>query len=156
MFDIGFSELAVIGVVALVVLGPERLPKAARTAGHLLGRARRYIDQVKADVSRELELDELRRMRTEVHDAVQQVESSIHREINEAEQQIHGVIDIVRQDSDVDSAVEASFLDHDLEVLPSVLPHPAPPAVFKAAKLRALRRLPHPIPPILTKEPHHE
>lgn len=156
MFDIGFSELAVIGVVALVVLGPERLPKAARTAGHLLGRARRYIDQVKADVSRELELDELRRMRTEVHDAVQQVESSIHREINAAEQHIHGVIDVVRQDSDVDSATEASLQDHDLDVLPSVLPHPAPPAVFKAAQSRALRRLPHPIPPILTKEPHHE
>ncbi len=61
MFDIGFSELIVIGVVALIVIGPERLPKVARTAGHLFGRFQRYASSVKADISREMELDELRR-----------------------------------------------------------------------------------------------
>jgi sec-independent protein translocase protein TatB len=61
MFDIGFSELVVIGVVALVVVGPERLPKVARTAGHMLGRFQRYASSVKADISREMELDELRK-----------------------------------------------------------------------------------------------
>jgi twin arginine-targeting protein translocase TatB len=61
MFDIGFSELVVIGVVALVVIGPERLPKVARTAGHMLGRFQRYAASVKADISREMELDELRK-----------------------------------------------------------------------------------------------
>ena len=59
MFDIGFSELMVIAVVALVVLGPERLPKVARTAGHLFGRLQRYVNDVKADINREIELEEL-------------------------------------------------------------------------------------------------
>ena len=60
MFDIGFSELMVIAVVALIVIGPERLPKVARTLGHLFGRMQRYVNDVKADISREMELDELR------------------------------------------------------------------------------------------------
>lgn len=59
MFDIGFSELVVIGVVALVVVGPERLPKVARTAGHLFGRFQRYVGGVKADLRREFEFEEL-------------------------------------------------------------------------------------------------
>ena len=58
MFDIGFSELLVIAVVALIVIGPERLPKVARTVGHLIGRMQRYVNDVKADISREMELDE--------------------------------------------------------------------------------------------------
>ncbi len=61
MFDIGFSELILIGVVALIVIGPERLPKVARTAGHLFGRFQRYVNSVKSDISREMELDELRK-----------------------------------------------------------------------------------------------
>ena len=61
MFDIGFSELVVIAVVALIVLGPERLPKAARTMGHLFGRLQRYVNDVKADINREIELEELRK-----------------------------------------------------------------------------------------------
>ena len=61
MFDIGFSELILIGVVALIVIGPERLPKVARTAGHLFGRLQRYVNSVKADISREMQLDELRK-----------------------------------------------------------------------------------------------
>ncbi len=62
MFDIGFTELMVIGVVALIVIGPERLPKVARTAGHLYGRMQRYVSSVKSDISREVELDELRKV----------------------------------------------------------------------------------------------
>ena len=62
MFDIGFSEIVVIAVVALIVIGPERLPKAARTLGHLFGRLQRYVNDVKADISREMELDELRKL----------------------------------------------------------------------------------------------
>jgi Sec-independent protein translocase TatB len=71
MFDIGFSELAVIGVVALIVIGPERLPKVARTVGHLLGRAQRYAATVKSDISRELELEELKK-------TGQQFQQSLH------------------------------------------------------------------------------
>lgn len=59
MFDVGFSELVVIGVVALVVVGPERLPKVARTAGHLFGRFQRYVGGVKSDLRREFEFEEL-------------------------------------------------------------------------------------------------
>ena len=62
MFDIGFSEIVVIAVVALIVIGPERLPKAARTLGHLFGRLQRYVTDVKADINREIELDELRKL----------------------------------------------------------------------------------------------
>ena len=59
MFDFGFSELMVIGVVMLIVVGPERLPKVARTAGHLLGRVQRYVTDVKSDIQREMQLEEL-------------------------------------------------------------------------------------------------
>ena len=77
MFDIGFTELVVIAVVALIVLGPERLPKAARTMGHLFGRLQRYVNDVKADINREMELDELRKMKENVESAARDVESTI-------------------------------------------------------------------------------
>ena len=73
MFDIGFSELLVIGVVALIVIGPEKLPRMARTVGHLAGRLQRYVTDVKADINREIELDELRKMR----DSMQQAASEL-------------------------------------------------------------------------------
>ena len=63
VFDIAFSEIAVIAVVALVVIGPERLPKVARTLGHMFGRLQRYVNDVKADINREIELDELRKLK---------------------------------------------------------------------------------------------
>ncbi|BAN24249.1 Sec-independent protein translocase protein TatB [Caballeronia insecticola] len=78
MLDLGLTKMAVIGVVALVVLGPERLPGVARTAGALFGRAQRYINDVKSEVAREMELDELKKMRTEFETAASNVESSIH------------------------------------------------------------------------------
>ena len=65
MFDVSFSELIVIGIVALVVIGPERLPKVARTAGHLMGRLQRYVNDVKSDISREMQLDELKKLKAE-------------------------------------------------------------------------------------------
>ena len=69
MFDIGFSELLVIGLVALIVIGPERLPRVARTLGILAGRLQRYVADVKADINREVELDELRKMKDSVQQA---------------------------------------------------------------------------------------
>ena len=77
MFDIGFSEIVVIAVVALIVIGPERLPKAARTLGHLFGRLQRYVNDVKADISREMELDELRKLQQEVQSAARDIETSV-------------------------------------------------------------------------------
>ena len=77
MFDIGFSEIVVIAVVALVVIGPERLPKAARTLGHLFGRLQRYVSDVKADISREMELDELRKLQREMQGAARDFQQSV-------------------------------------------------------------------------------
>jgi len=85
MFDIGFSELLVIGVVALLVIGPERLPRVARTVGHLVGRMQRYVADVKADIHREIELEELRKMRDSVQEAATSIESSVKEELNKAE-----------------------------------------------------------------------
>jgi sec-independent protein translocase protein TatB len=89
MFDIGFSELVVIGVVALIVIGPERLPKVARTVGLLVGRLQRYVNDVKADINREMELDELRKIQTQFQDAAREVESSVNSEVINAEQAIN-------------------------------------------------------------------
>jgi sec-independent protein translocase protein TatB len=91
MFDIGFSELMVIGVVALVVIGPERLPKVARTAGHLLGRLQRYVNDVKADISREMELDELRKVQSAFQDAKQSIETSV-RDVQSSVQQVEAEV----------------------------------------------------------------
>jgi len=85
MFDIGFSELLVIAVVALIVIGPERLPKVARTLGHLFGRMQRYVNDVKADISREIELDELRKMQSSMEDAARSFQSSVSKEVSETE-----------------------------------------------------------------------
>jgi sec-independent protein translocase protein TatB len=88
MFDIGFTELLVIGVVALIVIGPERLPRVARTAGHLVGRLQRYVADVKADINREIELDELRKMRQSVEQAASGIESSIQSELGKTESEL--------------------------------------------------------------------
>jgi sec-independent protein translocase protein TatB len=88
MFDIGFSELMVIAVVALIVIGPERLPKVARTLGHLFGRMQRYVNDVKADISREMELEELKKLQTTIQDAARTFEDSVHKEVNTAETEL--------------------------------------------------------------------
>jgi len=77
MFEIGFSELIVIAIVALVVIGPERLPKVARTAGHLLGRLRRYVNDVKADINREIQLDELKTLQTSIQESARDMRQDI-------------------------------------------------------------------------------
>ena len=82
MFDIGFSELLVIGVVALIVIGPERLPRVARTIGHLAGRLQRYVADVKSDINREIELDELRKMRDSVQKTASEMETSVNSELS--------------------------------------------------------------------------
>lgn len=85
MFDVGFTELMVIAVVALIVIGPERLPKVARTAGHLLGRLQRYVNDVKADINREMQLEELRRLQSEVESSAREIETSINKEVSAVE-----------------------------------------------------------------------
>jgi sec-independent protein translocase protein TatB len=82
MFDIGFTELMVIGVVALIVIGPERLPKVARTAGHLYGRLQRYVSSVKSDISHEIQLDEIRRAGQSFKESVESAASGVERQTN--------------------------------------------------------------------------
>lgn len=84
MFDIGFSELMVIGIIALLVIGPERLPKVARTLGHLLGRAQRYVSDVKSDINREMQLDELKKLQSQVVDSARAMETSVRQEFDSA------------------------------------------------------------------------
>jgi len=81
MIDLGLTKLAVIGVVALVVIGPEKLPKVARMAGTLYGRAQRYLNDVKSEVTREIELEELRNLQKEVQDAAQAVKTDVENSI---------------------------------------------------------------------------
>jgi sec-independent protein translocase protein TatB len=81
MIDLGLSKLAIIGVVALVVIGPEKLPKVARMAGTLYGRAQRYLHEVKTEVSREIELDELRNLQKEVQETAQSIKDGVENSI---------------------------------------------------------------------------
>ena len=83
MIDFGFDKIALIGAVALIVLGPERLPRVARTVGHLLGKAQRYVADVKAEVNRSIELEELKKMKGQFEDAARDVEQSVSSEINQ-------------------------------------------------------------------------
>jgi sec-independent protein translocase protein TatB len=78
MFDIGVTKIALIGAVALLVIGPEKLPKLARTLGALLGKAQRYVSDVKAEVSRSMELDELKKMKESMEGAARDVQSAVN------------------------------------------------------------------------------
>ena len=91
MFDIGFSEMLVIAVVALIVIGPERLPKVARTLGHLFGRMQRYVNDVKSDISREMELEELRKLQATVEDAARAIETSVTTQVSSTEAELNKV-----------------------------------------------------------------
>src|SRR5689334_1242954 len=88
MFDVGFSEMIVIGVVALVVLGPERLPKVARTLGVLFGRMQRYVAQVKSDINREIEAAELGNVKSEFENAARSFQSDIQSQAGEVEREM--------------------------------------------------------------------
>src|SRR5438132_8811195 len=83
MIDLGIEKMMVIGAVALIVIGPEKLPRVARTVGALIGKAQRYVSDVKAEVNRSIELEELKKMKQEVESAARDVETSIHTEVNQ-------------------------------------------------------------------------
>lgn len=85
MIDIGLSKMALIGAVALIVIGPEKLPRVARTVGTLLGKAQRYVSDVKAEVNRSMELDELKKMKDTVENAARDVQNSIQTSASEFE-----------------------------------------------------------------------
>ena len=76
MFDVSLSELMIVGIVALIVIGPERLPRVARTMGHLLGRLQRYVGQVKSDINREMQLDDLKKFQAQMEGEANKIKSS--------------------------------------------------------------------------------
>jgi sec-independent protein translocase protein TatB len=97
MFDIAFTELMVIGLVALIVIGPEKLPRMARTVGHLAGRLQRYVSDVKADINREIELDELRKMRDSMQQAASEMQTSVQTELNKTETDLNKTVEEAKQ-----------------------------------------------------------
>ena len=109
MFDLDISKIAIIGAVALVVLGPTKLPVAARTIGKLLGKAQRYVSDVKAEVSKSIELDELKKMKDTMQEAASDVENSIHT----------GVTDFEKDWKDVTSEAGSSRSDADINAYTS-------------------------------------
>ena len=116
MLDMSFSEIAVIGVVALVVLGPERLPKVARTAGQLFGRVQRYVATVKADINREMETSELAKIKQEVQDAAKSFEQTVQQSANSVEK-------------------EASAISQSVDLPPTTSEILAPPTTTQSAML---------------------
>jgi len=93
MFDVAFSEILVIAVVALIVIGPEKLPKVARTLGMLAGRLQRYVATVKDDIDRELRLDEMHRLERETRNSILATQSGISAEIRKAESEVSATLD---------------------------------------------------------------
>lgn len=83
MFDISFAELMIIMIVGLIVLGPEKLPVVARTIGHLLGRAQRYVERVKSDLRAEIELDNLRKLQDTMQDNISTFKDSLNKEMSQ-------------------------------------------------------------------------
>jgi sec-independent protein translocase protein TatB len=111
MFDVGFSEIVVIAVVALIVIGPERLPKTARTLGHLFGRLQRYVADVKADINREMQLEELRKLQSEVQTAATEIETSMSnaaRELETGARKVEAELNATAQEATPASAAPAS------------------------------------------------
>jgi sec-independent protein translocase protein TatB len=88
MFDFSFAELVLIMVVALIVIGPERLPKVARTMGHLWGRAQRYVNGVKADIERDMAVEEYRKLQQKVQEEAGALEQSVKQATQSADQQL--------------------------------------------------------------------
>lgn len=104
MFDFGFTELMVIGVVALIVVGPERLPRVARTAGHLLGRVQRYVSTVKGDIQREMQLEDLKKLQTQVETQARDFEASMRGHMQKVESEVAQTGSEVREALRTDTA----------------------------------------------------
>lgn len=97
MFEIGFSELVIIGVVALIVIGPERMPKVARTAGLLYGRLQRYVSSVKSDISQEMKLDEIRRVGQDFKQSIESAASDVGQQATVVDDYLRNELDNVNR-----------------------------------------------------------
>jgi sec-independent protein translocase protein TatB len=123
MFDFGFSKLLLLGIVALVVIGPERLPRVARTMGHLYGRLQRYVTQVKSDIHREMEAADLGKMKTEFESAARSFQSEVESTARDVEQQARETQASIEKSLDVHAPAANE---------PAAAPPPAPPATTPA------------------------
>ena len=119
MIDFGFDKIALIGAVALIVIGPEKLPRVARTVGTLMGKARRYVADVKAEVNRTIELEELQKMKSQFETAARDVEQSVNTEMSSANQAFN------QQVNDVTAGLNSSAADG-FASLSSTLDVPSP------------------------------
>lgn len=108
MFDIAFSELIVIALVALVIIGPERLPRVARTAGHLLGRLQRYVSDVKSDINREIQLEELKKMQQQVEESARSLESGVTQELTSMESTLNQSLGQAETPTPAPESIEAA------------------------------------------------
>ncbi len=133
MFDIGFSEIVVIAVVALIVIGPERLPKTARTLGHLFGRLQRYVADVKSDINREMQLEDLRKLQQQVQTAATEFETSMSTAARDLEGGVRSV------ESELNAAGQAPASAGATEALP-LAPPPAEPVVAADTAAAAARQ----------------
>jgi sec-independent protein translocase protein TatB len=124
MFDIGFSELLVIAIVALIVIGPQQLPRVARTLGHLFGRMQRYVNDVKADISREMELDELRKMQSSMEDAARSFQSSVNQGVTETESELNKLAQEAQASTDPYAGAPATTEPQSGEAAPGAKPAP--------------------------------
>ena len=134
MFDIAFSEMLIIGVVALVVIGPERLPKVARTLGHLFGRLQRYVAQVKSDINREMQLDELKKLQQQVSSQVSSLETSVTHEMREIESSVNTAVAPLASDMKPDGAVASAPTSDAAAGTMESVPAAATPALTEVQK----------------------
>jgi sec-independent protein translocase protein TatB len=136
MFDIGFSELLVIAIVALIVIGPQRLPKVARTMGLLFGRMQRYVNDVKADISREMELDELKKIQSSMEDTARSMRESVEKGVSETEGELNKVTQSADPFNDIGGSSSAAAKPKvDPYDNPFADPEPAPPPASSQGEL---------------------
>ncbi|MEZ5651430.1 MAG: Sec-independent protein translocase protein TatB [Burkholderiaceae bacterium] len=111
MFDIAFSEMIIVAVIALVIVGPERLPKLARQVGEWMGKLQRYVADVKTDLNRQMELEELRSLQKEVKSAASDIESSMRETIDRTQSDFNEVSSALGSDSGSSGSVSAPATD---------------------------------------------
>lgn len=116
MFDVAFSELVVIAIVALIVIGPEKLPKVARTLGALAGRMQRYIGNVKADIERQMQFEDLQKLQQEI----KQGANSIHSGLQQAQ------AEITQEQHEIERSIDAALADKQSDELASPVPPSSP------------------------------
>ncbi len=101
MFDFGFSEMMLIALVMLIVVGPKRLPKVARTAGHLITRMQRYVSDVKSDISREMQLEDLKKLQKDVESQARDLERSVRDQMNKVEGEVRKEAAEIKSDATI-------------------------------------------------------